>query len=84
MPVIGIRKENKSKYERRAALAPEHVDAAHRTEGIDFLVEPSAVRIHDDSAYVAAGATLSSDLSGADLIMGVKEIPIPLLEAGQS
>jgi len=84
MPVIGIRKENKSRFERRAALAPEHVRAASASSKLEFVVEPSTVRIHADDAYRAAGATISDDLSSADLIMGVKEIPISKLRAGMS
>ena len=84
MAVIGIRREDKSRFERRAALAPEHVRKAISDAGIDVVVEPSDLRIHGDAAYAAAGATVSADLSRASLIMGVKEIPLDKLLADKA
>ena len=37
-----------------------------------FIVQPSAQRIFPNAAYAAAGATLSDDLSKADVVLGVK------------
>lgn len=85
MPVIGIRRENKGRHERRAPLAPEHLNEAAATfPDLQFVVQPSSIRVYDEASYLAAGASASEDLSSADLIMGVKEIPIELLERGQS
>ncbi len=81
MPVIGIRRENKGRHERRAPLSPDHVrEALASNTELEFLVQPSPVRIHPEAEYLAAGAVVTEDLSGADLIMGVKEIPMDLLQ----
>ena len=74
MGTIGIRKEDKSRYERRAPLAPEQMAQAV-ARGLRFVVEPSPVRVFPDEEYRQAGAMVDPDLSAADLIMCVKEVP---------
>ncbi len=76
---IGIRLEDKSRWERRAPLIPEHVAWLIREEGIPVIVQPSPIRIFPDEEYRAAGATLSEDLSPCGVIFAVKEIPKRLL-----
>lgn len=74
-PVVGIRHEDKNRWERRAPLAPEHVRALVEQHGVDVVVEPSAMRVFDDTAYQEVGAQLSHDLSRCNVILGVKEVP---------
>lgn len=76
MGMIGIRRETKSDWERRAPLTPDHVRELIAAEGLRFVVEPASNRVFPDEAYRDAGATLSDDLSGCSLILGVKEIPV--------
>lgn len=73
--LIGIRGEDKNRWERRAPLTPDHVkDLVGR--GIDIRVEPSTLRVFDDDAYRDAGAEIDPDLTACKVILGVKEIPI--------
>jgi saccharopine dehydrogenase (NAD+, L-lysine forming) len=83
-PVIGIRHEDKNRWERRAPLAPEHVRVLVEQHGVDVVVEPSPMRVFDDAAYQAAGARLAHDLSQCPVVLGVKEIPIAKLAAEQA
>jgi alpha-aminoadipic semialdehyde synthase len=76
--VIGIRKENTNRWERRVAVIPEHV-AELVAQGIRVLVEPSTLRCYPDREYEKAGAEITEDLSPAQLIIGVKEVPIERL-----
>ncbi|MBN2358214.1 MAG: hypothetical protein JXR83_02095 [Deltaproteobacteria bacterium] len=78
-PVIGIRHEDKNRWERRAPLAPEHVRTLVGQHGVEVAIEPSPTRVFDDAAYLAAGARLTQDLSDCKVIFGVKEVPIPKL-----
>ncbi len=78
MGTLGIRKEDKSKWERRAPLAPDQVEEL-RKAGIEVLVESSPVRIHPDAAYVRGGADLVGGLEKADVILGIKEVPVAKL-----
>jgi len=50
--------------------------------GTEVMVEPSPIRVFPDEAFRKAGATLSDDLAGSGLVLGVKEIPIHKLRAG--
>lgn len=84
MGTIGIRRENKGRYERRAALGPTHVSRAVAEHGLRFVVEPSDVRFYSDATYEAAGAKLGHGSADADVILGVKEIPVRHLERGKA
>ena len=79
---VGIRREDKSRWERRAPLAPEHVETLVSRHGVEVVVQPSAVRVFEDREYEAAGARLSEDLSGCPLVLAVKEIPASLFRPG--
>ena len=72
--VIGIRREDKNRWERRAPLVPEHVKELTR-RGVAVAVERSPLRIFPDEDYRAAGAEIVDDLSRCPLVFGVKEIP---------
>jgi alpha-aminoadipic semialdehyde synthase len=76
--VIGIRREDKNRWERRAPLTPEHVAELTR-HGVAVAVEPSPLRVFPDAAYRAAGARVVDDLSSCPLVVGVKEIPLERL-----
>ncbi|MEJ5303606.1 MAG: bifunctional lysine ketoglutarate reductase /saccharopine dehydrogenase family protein [Bacteroidales bacterium] len=77
---IGIRHEDKYKAERRTPLIPRHVEEFIREQGLGVLVQQSPKRVFIDEEYRAAGATIVSDMKEADIIFGVKEIPIEMLE----
>lgn len=73
--VVGMVAEVYNKWERRAPLCPEHVRKLTKDDGIRVLVEPSARRVFTDEEYAAAGAEITSDLSAAGTIFGVKQVP---------
>jgi len=78
--LVGIRREDKSRWERRAPLTPKQVRALRETKGTEFRVQPSATRIYTDEEYRVAGAQIEDDLSPCDIIFGIKEIPLETLE----
>ncbi|KAI8607400.1 hypothetical protein BC830DRAFT_143397 [Chytriomyces sp. MP71] len=73
---LGIRREDKNRWERRVPLMPEHVERLVDELGARVLVQPSLKRVVPDEKYVQAGALVQEDLSEADIIVGVKEVPI--------
>lgn len=82
---VGIRREDKSVWERRVALMPQHLkQVLYEHPEICFIVQPSPYRICQDSEYQAAGAIVQEDLSQCSLILGVKEVPVECLEEGKT
>jgi alpha-aminoadipic semialdehyde synthase len=79
MADLGIRREDKNPWERRAPLTPSHVEELVRRQGRSVVVQPSERRVYADADYRAAGAAVAEDLSGCRLILGVKEVPAHLL-----
>lgn len=78
--LVGIRREDKSRWERRAPLTPDQVRALREMKGTEFRVQPSATRIYTDGEYRIAGVQIDDDLSPCDIIFGIKEIPLETLE----
>jgi alanine dehydrogenase len=80
--LIGIRREDKNRWERRVPLIP--TDAASlQAQGLRFLVQTSSNRIFPDSDYTERGISVAEDLSAADMVLAVKEIPSALLLPGK-
>ncbi|KAI9351101.1 Saccharopine dehydrogenase-domain-containing protein [Zopfochytrium polystomum] len=73
---LGIRREDKNRWERRVPLVPDHVERLVKELGVRVLVQPSSKRVIPDEKYEEAGAVIQDDLSGADVILGVKEVPV--------
>jgi len=76
--VLGIRREDKNRWERRAPLAPAHVKELAK-RGIKVIVQPSSLRTFSDMQYQQAGAIIDEDLSTCNVICCVKEVPMELL-----
>ncbi len=81
---IGIRREDKNRWERRVPLIPKDISQLVRDEDLHFIVQPSPIRIHKDDAFVHAGVELNEHLDAADVIFAVKEIPLDLLEENKT
>ena len=76
--IIGMRKEDKGIWEKRAPFAPKHI-AILGQNNIKVMVEKSDIRAYTDDQYADAGAVISNELEQADIILGVKEIPMDKL-----
>lgn len=72
---IGIRREDKSKWERRVPLTPHHIKFLKEKYNIQTVLQPSKIRIFSDSEYRKVGANIQEDLSDCEIIFGVKEMP---------
>lgn len=84
MTRIGIRHEDKSRWEGRAPLVPDDIRTLIQTEDLAFTVQPSPARVLGEAQYRQAGARIDSDLADCPIILGVKEIPLPALAAGKT
>ena len=81
---IGIRREDKSIWERRVPLVPSDVRNLARDHGIPVVIQPSDIRAFDADEYDLAGATVSENLSDCSVVVAVKEIPTKLLRPGKT
>jgi len=76
---IGIRREDKNKWEVRVPIIPDAVKLIKDKWGINSIVQPYATRAFKDEEYLKDGAEINEDLLKADIIFAVKEVPINLL-----
>ncbi|MDX2474320.1 MAG: hypothetical protein QNL91_11485 [Candidatus Krumholzibacteria bacterium] len=77
---IGIRREDKNKWERRVPLVPADMAKLKSEHGLDFVVQTSPIRVFTDADYQAVNIDVAADISGADIVVAVKEIPIDLVQ----
>jgi saccharopine dehydrogenase (NAD+, L-lysine-forming) len=77
---IGIRREDKSEWERRVPVIPQDAAELQQKHGIRVLVQPSNVRAFTEEEFTQAGITVQEDLSPCPVIFGIKEIPKDLFE----
>ena len=76
---IGIIREGKVPPDSRVAFPPKIAAQAAQLDGVMVKVQPSSGRCFPDSMYDDLGVTLDENLSDCDVLIGVKEVPIPLL-----
>jgi alpha-aminoadipic semialdehyde synthase len=81
---VGIRREEKSRWERRVPITPNDAAALAQQHGILLHVQPSAIRVFSEEEYRAAGATVSEELTECPVIFAVKEIPVNVFEQGKT
>jgi alpha-aminoadipic semialdehyde synthase len=81
---VGIRREDKSRWERRVPITPEMAGKLRREHGVEFIAQPSLVRVFGAEEFERQGVPVREDLSPAGVIFGVKEIPIPVFQPGKT
>jgi alanine dehydrogenase len=82
---IGIIREEKVPHDKRVCFTPQQCrQLMELYPSVKILVQPSPYRIYSDSEYENLGLTLSEDLSGCDLLMGIKEVPPQFLIEGKT
>lgn len=81
---IGIRLEDKNKWEGRAPVAPKLLGKLVKEHGVKFIVQPSSLRVYSEKEYEKEGATISMNISDCNAVLAVKEIPIKLFEPNKT
>jgi len=82
--LLGIRREDKNKWERRVPLIPEHIKDLKNKHDIKTVIQPSPIRVFKEKEFINAGAKIDEDLSQPNVIFAVKEIPIKLFKPGKT
>ena len=78
---IGLIREYKVPTDKRVAFSPKqlaHLQMYYENR-VEFKVAPSPDRCFTDEEFEAKGIEVSEDLTDCDILMGVKEVPIPEL-----
>ncbi|WP_243472639.1 NAD(P)-dependent oxidoreductase [Winogradskyella sp. MH6] len=74
---FAIIKERKNPPDRRVVFSPETLaEARGKFPEAEFVVESSDIRVFPDEAYAKLGFTVTNDVSDADVMIGVKEVPV--------
>lgn len=81
---IGIRREDKNKWERRTPIVPEHVAMLKEKFDITTIIQPSDIRVFSDDEYKNVGAIVKEDLSDSNIVFAIKEIPIDFFQPGKT
>jgi saccharopine dehydrogenase (NAD+, L-lysine forming) len=77
---VGIIKETKQPVDHRTPLTPQHcAELLKSFPGLSILVESCQERCFTDEAYQQAGAQVTTDMSKADILLGVKEVAVDAL-----
>lgn len=81
MPItFAIIKERKTPPDRRVVFSPEKCqEVIKKFPDAKIIVEASDIRVFPDEAYRNAGFEVLEDVSGADVMLGVKEVPAEAL-----
>ena len=77
---LGIIREGKTPPDKRVPLTPlECKELANKFPQVELYIQPSEIRIFNDSEYSDLGISLKEDLSDCDVLIGVKEVPSSML-----
>jgi alanine dehydrogenase len=82
---IGLTKEGKIPVDHRVPLTPLQAREVMDTfPGVEVVAQSSDIRAFKDEEYTAVGVKVVQSLEDCDVILGVKEVPIPMLIEGKT
>lgn len=77
---FALLRERKNPPDRRAVFSPQKCrEVTRRFPDAKLIIETSDIRVFPDEAYREAGFEVTDDISEADVMLGVKEVPISAL-----
>ncbi len=82
---IGLLREGKIPPDKRVPFTPFQAREIEQTfPAVKVVCRNSEVRAYRDEEYQELGIEVTSDLSGCDILMGIKEVPIAELIDGKT
>ncbi|MBN8837141.1 MAG: alanine dehydrogenase [Sphingobacteriia bacterium] len=82
---IGLIKEGKIPADNRVALTPAQCKwLVKHIPDITIKVQSSETRCFTNDEYEAAGIEVAETVADCDILLGIKEVPIPLLVEGKT
>ncbi len=82
--ILGIRREDKNRWERRVPIIPEDLKELKDRYGIEAVVQPSELRIYNDEEFRENNVCIDEDLKDVNTIFAVKEIPAQFLSKNKT
>ncbi|HVG15488.1 MAG TPA: NAD(P)-dependent oxidoreductase [Chitinophagaceae bacterium] len=73
---IGLIREGKIPSDNRVALTPDQCKWLNESGVAEVVVQYSAHRCFPDKEYIGAGVQVTEDVSGCDVLVGIKEVPV--------
>ncbi|GGA86439.1 alanine dehydrogenase [Puia dinghuensis] len=78
-------REGKIPADNRVALTPAHCKWIHKTSTeVRVIAQASPERCYSDKEYLAAGVEVREDMTGCDILLGIKEVPAKTLLPGKT
>lgn len=82
---LGLIREGKVPSDNRVALTPAQCKWILKNRNdITVVVQHSQSRCYTDAEYRRAGVEVVEDLSGCDVLLGIKEVPVEMLLEGKT
>ncbi len=81
---IGLIHEGKIPSDSRVALTPQQCRFLIDRLGLEILVQYSPTRCYSDQEYLDLGIAVVEDVSAADILIGIKEVPVVQLIANKT
>jgi saccharopine dehydrogenase (NAD+, L-lysine-forming) len=82
---IGILRETTKSDDRRVPLTPRQCfELQQDYPNVEVYVQPCSIRCYDDHDYKAFGIPLQEDVSGCDILLGIKEVAVDKLIDGKT
>ncbi|MEP7277494.1 MAG: NAD(P)-dependent oxidoreductase [Bacteroidota bacterium] len=80
MLTIGLIREGKIPADNRVALTPAQCKwVQQQSAGIKIVAQTCAIRCFTDREFQLAGVEVKEDMSGCDILFGIKEVPVNML-----
>ncbi|HZG01854.1 MAG TPA: alanine dehydrogenase, partial [Chitinophagales bacterium] len=82
--VFALLREEKSPPDNRVAFSPQQcLWLKNKYSDLEIIVQPCKNRCYKDSEYAKEGLLIQEDLSQADWLIGIKEVPSEKLIEGK-
>jgi alanine dehydrogenase len=73
---IGLIREGKIPADNRVALTPDQCKWLNESGEVMIVIQHSDHRCFPDKEYIQAGVHVTGDVSGCDVLVGIKEVPV--------
>ena len=74
---VAIIREGKIPHDKRVPLIPSQCkQVITEFKNIDLVVQPSDWRAFTNEEFIKEGITIQEDVSDADILIGIKEVPL--------